>query len=125
MHLVPSLEKPSLQASGLLLYLTAALWMGWTKQYLGTAFADGRVEPTLMQSGPFRYVRHPYYGGALVEKIGAALVFASALGWLLAVPWALLLIRQVRLEEVHLRGLFGHEYESYSQKTSRLVPGIY
>ena len=124
-HLMPSLKQPSLQASGLLLYLMAALLMWWTKRYLGAAFANGRVEPTLMQSGPFRHVRHPYYSGALVEKIAVALMLASPVGWLLTVPWTFLLIRQVRLEEVHLRGLFGHEYESYTRKTTRLVPGIY
>ena len=105
--------------------MTAALWMWWSKRYLRTAFSNGRVEPTLTRSGPFRYVRHPYYAGALLEKIAAALVFASVLGWVLFVPWLVLLLRQVRLEELHLRKLFGSEYEGYAGESARLVPGIY
>jgi protein-S-isoprenylcysteine O-methyltransferase Ste14 len=124
-HLVPGLQRPYMQALGLLLYLVAALWMQWTKRFLRTAFADNRVQPTLTRSGPFRYVRHPYYAGALIEKIAAALVFASAVGWLLIVPWSFLLLRQVRLEEKHLHALFGHDYEAYAQQTARLLPRIY
>ena len=124
-HLVPNLKRPYLQAFGLLLYLVGVLWMRWTRRYLEPAFADNRVQPTLVQSGPFQYIRHPTYAGALMEKIAVALVFASAMGWLLVVAWSLLLLRQVRLEEVHLHSLFGSEYEAYSRETARLVPGIY
>jgi len=60
-----------------------------------------------------------------MEKIAVALVFASAVGWLLVGVWSLLLLRQVRLEEVHLYNLFGCEYEAYARQTARLVPGIY
>lgn len=124
-HIVPGLKQPYLQAFGLFFYLMAALWMWWTKRYLGSAFAKGKIEPALMQSGPFRRIRHPYYAGALLEKIAAALVFASAVGWFLVVPWLLLLVRQVRLEELHLHKLFGIDYEAYTRKTARLLPGIY
>lgn len=124
-HLVPGLKRPYMQALGLLLYLVAALWMWWTRRFLSTAFADNRVRPTFTRSGPFRHVRHPYYAGALLEKIAAAFVFASVVGWLLILPWSLLLLRQIRLEEVHLRALFGGEYDAYAQQTARLMPGVY
>jgi len=124
-HLLPNLKRPYVQASGLLLYFAAALWMWWTKRYLEPAFADNRVQPTLVRSGPFQYIRHPTYAGAMMEKIAVALVFASAVGWLLVVVWSLFLLRQVRLEEVHLHNLFGREYEAYTRQTAKLVPGIY
>jgi protein-S-isoprenylcysteine O-methyltransferase Ste14 len=72
-HLVPGLKQPYMQAFGLLLYLGAALWMRWTKRFLGTAFAGNRVQPMFMRLGPFRHVRHPYYAGALIEKVATAL----------------------------------------------------
>lgn len=122
---VPDLKRPMWQAFGLLLYLLAAIWMGWTGRYLEMAFADNEIQPILVKVGPFRYVRHPYYAGAIVEKIAAALVFASVLGWLLVVLWSLLLLRQVRLEEMHMHRLFGREYEQYTRQSARLVPGIF
>lgn len=124
-HLVPGLERPSAQAFGLLLYLAIALWLKWTQRYLANAFADKGPRPTLIQSGPFRRIRHPYYAGAMMQKIAVALIFASAVEWLLVVPWWVLILRQVRLEEAHLHKLFGHDYEAYARQTARVVPGIY
>lgn len=124
-HLIPGLEQRGAQTFGLLLYLLVAAWMRWTVRCLESAFAGQTLRPTLMESGPFRHVRHPLYAGAMVEKIAIALVFASAVGWMLAVLWWLLLLRQVRLEEVHLRKLFGSAYEAYALHTARLIPGVY
>jgi protein-S-isoprenylcysteine O-methyltransferase Ste14 len=61
----------------------------------------------------------------MMQKIAVALIFASAVGWLLVVPWWVLILRQVRLEEAHLHKLFGREYEAYARQTARVVPGIY
>lgn len=124
-HLMPSLHQPGAQAFGLVLHLAVALWGRWTAKYIAVAFSGANLTPALVRSGPFRYVRHPIYAGAIVEKIAVALVFASLVGWLLVITWCVLLLRQVRLEELHLRKLFGSEYVSYSRQTARLVPGIY
>ena len=78
-----------------------------------------------MDQGPFRYVRHPRYAAAMLAKGAFALVFASALGWMLALTWAVLLLKKVSVEEEHLRNMFGNEYEAYAQRTARLLPGIY
>lgn len=124
-HLMPSLQRPGAQAFGLVLHLAVALWGRWTARYLAVAFSGASLTPALVRSGPFRYIRHPIYAGAIVEKIAVALVFASLVGWLLVIPWCVLLFRQVRREELHLHKLFGTEYVAYSRKTARLLPGIY
>jgi len=124
-HLMPSLHQRGAQSFGLALHLAVALWGRWTARYLAVAFSGANLSPALVQSGPFRYIRHPIYAGTIVEKIAVALVYASLVGWLLVVPWCVLLLRQVRLEELHLRKLFGSEYVAYSRQTTRLVPGIY
>ena len=124
-HLMPSLQRPGAQAFGLVLHLAVALWERWTAKYLTVAFSGGNLTPALVRSGRFRYIRHPTYAGAIVEKIAVALVFASLVGWLLVIPWCVLLFRQVRREELHLHKLFGTEYVAYSRKTARLLPGIY
>jgi protein-S-isoprenylcysteine O-methyltransferase Ste14 len=124
-HLVPGLERRSAQAFGLVMYLGVVLWQKWADRYLHAAFASQALLPKLMRTGPFAYVRHPRYAGALAGKVAAAMLFASALGWLQAVLWSALLLRQVGLEEAHLRDLFGREYEDYSAHTARLIPGIY
>ena len=124
-HTLPALERPVLQGTGLALYTVASIWQVWTDAYLARHFTGDPVPRGPMDQGPFRYVRHPRYAAAMLAKGAFALVFASALGWLIALAWVILLLRKVRVEEEHLRNMFGNEYETYAQRTARLLPGVY
>jgi protein-S-isoprenylcysteine O-methyltransferase Ste14 len=124
-HTLPTLERPVLQGMGLALYAVALGWQVWTDAHLARHFAGDHAQRGPMDQGPFRYVRHPRYAGAILAKCAFALVFASALGWLLALTWAILLLKKVSVEEQHLRHMFGNEYETYAQRTARLLPGVY
>jgi len=124
-HLIPSLERPALRCLGLVLYSVAVAWQIWTDSYLARHFSadDFPRVPTMI--GPFRSVRHPRYAAAVLGKIALALVFASPVGWLLLLPWTIVLVHKVRSEEVHLRKIFGAHYDAYAKKTARLLPGVY
>jgi protein-S-isoprenylcysteine O-methyltransferase Ste14 len=79
----------------------------------------------VITSGPYAYVRHPGYAGA----IGAALSSALALGsWLSILPSLLagaLLVRRISREERVLRKELPG-YASYQQRVGyRLVPGLW
>lgn len=124
-RLTPNLAWPPVQAFGLLLHLTVAVCNRWTSRYLRAAFANGVVRPTLIRSGPYAYIRHPTYAGAMIQRAAEALVFGSVVAWVLAVAWWALLLRQVRIEEVHLHQLFGEEYDAYARETAKLVPGVF
>jgi protein-S-isoprenylcysteine O-methyltransferase Ste14 len=124
-RLTPGLERPWLQSVGLALYVCAAVWQMLTDHYLATYFARERGQQGPIENGPFRYVRHPRYAGAMVGKVAFALAFSSTPGWMLALAWAVLLTRQARREEEHLRKLFGTAYEAYAERTARLLPGVY
>lgn len=124
-HLVRALDKPFLRGLGLGLYLVSVVWQIWTDSYLARHFRDGRASETPTVVGPFRHIRHPRYGAAILGKLALALVFASVLGWLMLLPWTLLLLDKVRAEEAHLHRVFGPRYEVYASKTARLLPGVY
>jgi len=124
-NLTPRLQWPPLQAFGLVLHFTVAVCNRWTSRYLRAAFANNDVRPTLMRSGPYAYIRHPTYAGAMLQRVAEPLVFGSVVAWVLAVPWWVLLLRQVRIEEVHMRKLFGQEYEDYARQTAKLLPGVF
>jgi protein-S-isoprenylcysteine O-methyltransferase Ste14 len=53
-----------------------------------------------------------------------ALALAGVLGWALAGAWTIVMLRKIAIEEAHLRAVFGNRYETYSQKTARVLPGI-
>jgi protein-S-isoprenylcysteine O-methyltransferase Ste14 len=123
--LVPELQQPVLQAFGLGLYLTTSIWQVWTDTYLARYFNRRERQMPPMAVGPYRYVRHPRYSAAIVAKVALALTLASALGWLLAIVWFVILLHKITVEELHLRTVFGPQYEAYSQTTAKVLPGIY
>jgi len=123
-HLTPALQSAVLQSAGLLLSIIALAWLSWTDTLLTRHFA-GVSSARILLAGPFRFVRHPRYAGVLAVRLAFALVFASAVGWALAIVWTIVLLRRIRLEERYLQQRFGREYEAYATHTPRLVPGVY
>jgi protein-S-isoprenylcysteine O-methyltransferase Ste14 len=123
-HLTPALQNAGLQITGLLFDIVGIAWLLWTDAQLTRHFTQDSPRRVL-QSGPFRYVRHPRYAAILIIRLAFALVFASAVGWLLAIAWMLVLLRRIRLEEEHLQKHFGSEYDAYAARTPRLIPGVY
>jgi protein-S-isoprenylcysteine O-methyltransferase Ste14 len=124
-RVIAKLEQPLLQGIGLGLYVAVAIWQTWTDAHLARYFNQQSPEAVPMDRGPYRYVRHPRYSAAIVAKVAFALALASVLGWVLAAAWAILLLRKMAVEEVHLRTVFGPRYETYSRRTAKVLPGIY
>jgi protein-S-isoprenylcysteine O-methyltransferase Ste14 len=86
-----------------------------------------RVEPEqhVVSTGPYAWVRHPMYAGALVLLIGTPLALGSWWG-LLIVPFLLLILafRILNEETVLVRDLPGYtEYQS--QVRYRLIPSVW
>ena len=82
-------------------------------------------EHQLKTDGLYRYIRHPSYTGLLVSMIGYVLIFRSSIGLILNVLLFLLLLSRMADEEKFLEAHFGSAYQTYCQKTRRLVPLIY
>ena len=119
----------ALLAAGLVLMWGGLALRAWSIHHLGGLFrAIVVIQPghRLVTDGPYRYLRHPSYSGALLAAVG----FGVALGhWtsLLALlaGWAVGVVYRVRVEEAALRDAFGPEYEAYRAHTRRLVPLLY
>ena len=75
--------------------------------------------------GIYGVVRHPSYLGLIIMGLGWALTFRSGIGVFLAGLVIPPLDARIRSEEALLRSQFGEQYDSYSRRTSRLIPGIY
>jgi protein-S-isoprenylcysteine O-methyltransferase len=114
-----------LQSCGLALYLGTSIWQIWTDVYLARFFNRREPQTLPMARGPYRYVRHPRYSAAIIAKAALALTLASVFGWMLALAWSVILLRQILAEELHFRKVFGPQYEAYSRTTAKVIPGIY
>lgn len=117
----------SVVAIGFVIQIASALLGVWARRHLGRNWS-GAISSAeghqLIRSGPYRLIRHPIYSAIIGMGIGTALIsgevhalFAAMI--LMAAYW-----RKIRIEEAHLRNLFGTAYEAYTRETSALIPWL-
>jgi protein-S-isoprenylcysteine O-methyltransferase Ste14 len=80
---------------------------------------------TLVESGLYKYVRHPIYTGTLIRLISIPVFTSSLPGFILSLLSIPVLNYRIGLEEGMLIEEFGEEYERYKERTWRLFPYIY
>jgi protein-S-isoprenylcysteine O-methyltransferase Ste14 len=100
----------------------------WTFQSLGKNLTDTvvtRREHTLVTHGPYRWVRHPFYGVVLLWGLSMSLLTANWLIAVLGLAAMAMLVRRTRIEEVKLTERFGDEYRSYAARTGRFFPRLW
>ena len=97
----------------------------WTFRNLGKNLTDTvvtRRDHTLVTTGPYRWVRHPFYVAVALTMLGNSLAAAN---WFLlgggVLVFTLLAIR-TRTEEAQLVARFGGAYEAYMHRTHRFFP---
>lgn len=89
-----------------------------------TVFPEPRRNATLISSGIFAYIRHPYYSSVLLYA--ASMLTAHCSYWRLAVAITLLLVivRKMAHEEKLLCQHFT-DYPNYMLHTKKLIPGVW
>src|ERR1051325_3975429 len=110
---------------GVGLGVLAASLLIWIFRNLGKNITDTvvtRKEHFLVLTGPYRWVRHPFYVSFALAMLANSLVMAN---WLFfvggAVAFALLVVR-TRKEEEKLIERFGDDYRRYMATTGRFWP---
>lgn len=114
---------------GLGLFLCGAILRWYSIWYLGRYFTvDVAIakEHRVINAGPYRWIRHPSYTGALMAFLG----FGFCLGnWLsiscLMVPIVGAFIWRIHVEERALTEALGDDYRAYMRCTKRLIPLVY
>jgi protein-S-isoprenylcysteine O-methyltransferase Ste14 len=97
----------------------------WVFRSLGTNLTDTvvtRRAHSLVTHGPYRWVRHPFYGVAFLMFLACSLMTANAFIALLSAFDMVLLVARTRIEERKLIERFGEEYRSYMRRTGRFFP---
>jgi protein-S-isoprenylcysteine O-methyltransferase Ste14 len=110
---------------GLAVGLAGAVVLVWACVWLGRFLiheAAVREDHALIESGPYRFVRHPVYTGYLALLLGSGFASLNVCLWLLWPVSLLGILIQAASEEQLLRERFGQDYERYVRRTGRLVP---
>jgi protein-S-isoprenylcysteine O-methyltransferase Ste14 len=120
---------PVLELVTLVLMVAGLSIRWWAIVVLGRYFTTNvavHEQQPVMQSGPYRFVRHPSYVGALLAFAGIGIVMHNWLSILvLLVPVMLALLYRIAVEERALLATLGAPYAEYCRQTKRLIPGIF
>jgi len=126
--LLPLAGSALWRSVGLILIGFGFTLMAWAEDTLGSLFS---IQVTIQQghrlvdTGPYRKLRHPRYLGIILFNIGMALVFRSGLTLILSAALVLVLLCRIHDEERLLRETFGQEWDEYRKRTWRLAPFCY
>ncbi|HWD66435.1 MAG TPA: isoprenylcysteine carboxylmethyltransferase family protein [Caulobacteraceae bacterium] len=111
-----------------LVVLTAAgfAFSWWARLHLGplwSGFAGRKALHHIVDTGPYRLVRHPIYTGILTALLAMALLKGTATGLIGLGLTIVGFILKCRLEEGFLRSELGAEsYDAYRARTPMLIP---
>ena len=101
----------------------------WAVVSLGRFFTTQvriATDQSVVDTGPYRWVRHPSYSALLLELAGLGLAQTDWLSILCAVVLPLpALVWRIRIEESALRAGLGSAYDAYAAGRRRLLPGVW
>lgn len=80
---------------------------------------------TVVESGPYRLIRHPSYTGSLMSILGLGLVLSNWLSLIAVLLFTILgYSYRIWVEEMTLVNALGEPYRDYMKRTKRIVPFI-
>lgn len=104
-------------------FLLVVAGVAWLRSNL-SPLPYPRDRATLVQDGPFKVVRHPMYGGAILAALGWSLYVRGPLTLAYTILLFILFDRKSRREECWLSARFP-DYDAYRQRVRRLIPFLY
>ena len=119
----------ALQALGLLILILSSAFIMWVFRENSFAAAVVRVQAErghhVISGGPYAFVRHPMYSGAVLFMAGISLLLGSWWGTAISPVFAVLFGLRSRIEERTLTsGL--PDYADYAARVRyRLLPGVW
>jgi protein-S-isoprenylcysteine O-methyltransferase Ste14 len=122
------LSEPPLRAFGLALVAAGAALSASSVFLMGRAWRIG-IDPEnrtdLADRGPYRWIRHPIYGGWLVMLVGQILVVPHPVVDAVALLTTAGVVFEAVREERHLHRTFGERYARYAASTGRFAPRLW
>jgi len=100
----------------------------WARKVLGDNWSGNvtlKKDHQLVQSGPYRIVRHPIYTGFEWGLLGAAITVGQLKGFVGVGVISLNHFYKTTMEEEILYEQFPEQYTEYAKRVKRLVPFIF
>lgn len=124
------------------IYNTSALfWLGLIFAWAGMALRHVAIKTLgkyhvmtistqdkqpVITTGPYKYIRHPSYLGAIIAVMGIALSLNSLIGSLILTLFTVIvLVQRIQIEDRYLSEHLGRAYKNYENHTARLIPLVW
>jgi protein-S-isoprenylcysteine O-methyltransferase Ste14 len=122
-------NRPAVFFAGIAFLLSGIAFRWYAMALLGRFFTfDVAVHTgqTVVEAGPYRYIRHPSYAGIfmIVAGVGLALGNWISLAVLLGCT-GIAFVYRISVEEAALVGALGEPYKQYMRRTRRLIPFLF
>ncbi len=115
--------------AGVAVAVTGIFLRQWSVVTLGSFFTTAvevQGDHHIVQAGPYAWLRHPSYTGALLTVVGLSLGLGSWLGCLVATLFALAaLVQRILIEEQALSMRLGPAWTAFAAPRKRLVPLVW
>jgi protein-S-isoprenylcysteine O-methyltransferase Ste14 len=125
--LLSALLNPFLLSGGIALVVTGYVCTLWCYAAMGNTWRIGintNEKTTLVERGPYRWVRHPIYLFQLIMLAGAALLLPTPLSFAILAVHLICALSKALDEENYLRTIHGQAYVDYMARTGRLLPRL-
>jgi protein-S-isoprenylcysteine O-methyltransferase Ste14 len=129
-----SVQRQLWRCGGALNWIMVALTLGgllftwWARIHLGRLWSDLIVKKAghhVVDTGPYRLVRHPIYAGLIIGAFATAIEKGTSFALLGAAVITLAFYTKARREERFLRAELAElAYDAYARKTAMLVPFV-
>lgn len=129
-YLTPQLPRTVwMEYTGMALFMLGTVLFLWARRTLEANYSGHvlvKAGQQLVQSGPYRVIRHPAYAGYPLIGLGLALEYSSLAG-IVSTVFVLLpcMIYRMYVENRLLAEHFGRQFERYRNDVKRLIAGIW
>jgi protein-S-isoprenylcysteine O-methyltransferase Ste14 len=124
---LPTMLNQTLWWIGQILFYSGIVIAIWAAILLGpnlTPLPKPKPSGEFIQSGLYRFVRHPIYFGVILVCFGWASIEQTPYTLVLAIILLIFFDLKSRQEEIWLTEKFS-EYDVYKQNTKKLIPFLY
>jgi protein-S-isoprenylcysteine O-methyltransferase Ste14 len=122
-------HRTALFVVGIALILAGTSFRWYAIRTLGAFFTRDvavAADQTVVQTGPYRWIRHPAYTGTFISLLGFALALANWAGALCLLVCVIGgHLYRVSIEEQALSRTLGQPYIDYMRRTRRFIPFVW
>jgi protein-S-isoprenylcysteine O-methyltransferase Ste14 len=120
---------PRLAVPGLVAFAGSFLLFEWARRTIrGKFFSYAYTDDTpqfLLTSGPYAYIRNPFYASYLLAYLGAAILFPGLATLVVFLGMDIFLLMVARFEEQKfVRSPLAAQYAAYRRRTGMFIPKL-